>query len=216
MISVFCGPLSASDIFFVISIIFAVFPVAMTTKVAIIPGNGGGDVEQSNWYPWVRDQLDRLPGVQAQLQNMPDPVYAREKKWIPFMRNNLHCDEDTIILGHSSGCEAAMRFAETYKVKGIVLVSAYHTDMGKEYERISGYFDRPWEWAKIRENTGFIVQFGSTDDHAVPFAEQQEVATQLGSELKKYSDRGHFLQFEFPEVVDVIKKKLSSSVKLDL
>ncbi|ELU07886.1 hypothetical protein CAPTEDRAFT_223996 [Capitella teleta] len=117
----------------------------MTTKVAIIPGNGGGDVEDCNWYPWVRDQLDGLPGVKTQLQNMP----------------------------------------------------------------ILGYFDRPWEWKKIKENAGFIVQFGSTDDHAVPFKEQQEVASQLGSELKKYSDRGHFLQFEFPEVIEVIREKLS-------
>ena len=180
----------------------------MTTKVAIIPGIGGGDVEDCNWYGWVRDQLDRLPNVQAQLQNMPDPVYAREKKWIPFMHDHLKCDENTIILGHSSGAEAAMRYAETYKVKGIVLVSAYHTDMGKDYERVSGYFDRPWEWDKIKQNAGFIVQFGSTDDFAVPFKEQEHVATHLGSELKKFSDRGHFLQFEFQEVVDIIKAKL--------
>jgi hypothetical protein len=181
---------------------------SMSTKVAIIPGNGGGDVEDCNWYGWVRDQLDRLDGVQVQLQNMPDPVYAREKKWIPFMHNHLHCDENTIILGHSSGAEAAMRFAETYKVKGIILVSAYHSDMGKDYERISGYFDRPWEWQKMKENAGFIVQFASTDDHLVPFAEQQAVASQLGSELKTFTDRGHFLDFEFPEVVDVVKEKI--------
>lgn len=26
-------------------------------KIVIIPGNGGGDVEHSNWYGWLRDKL---------------------------------------------------------------------------------------------------------------------------------------------------------------
>ena len=52
------------------------------------------------------------------MQNFPDPVKARESVWIPFMQDELQCDADTIIVGHSSGAEAAMRYAETHKVKG--------------------------------------------------------------------------------------------------
>ena len=37
------------------------------------------------------------------LKEMPDPVYAREKEWIPFILNELGCDEDTVLVGHSSG-----------------------------------------------------------------------------------------------------------------
>lgn len=54
---------------------------------------------------------------------MPDPITAKESIWIPFMREQMECDENTVIIGHSSGAEAAMRFAEKYKVKGIILVS---------------------------------------------------------------------------------------------
>ena len=98
-----------------------------------------------------------------------------------------------------------MRYAEKYKVKGIVLVSAYVTDLGDSCERASGYFDRPWEWARIKDNTEFAVQFGSNDDPFVPFREQEEVAKSLDSDFRKYSDKGHFCNFEFPEVLDVIK-----------
>lgn len=180
----------------------------MKTKVAIIPGNGDGDVEECNWYKWVRNEVNKLSDAEAILKNMPDPILAREKIWIPFMHDDLGCDENSIIVGHSSGAEAAMRYAEQYKVKGIILVSAYHTDLGKDYEKMSGYFDRPWDWEKIKKNAGFIVQFGSTDDPFVPFEEQQEVANQLGSDLKKFEEQGHFLNFLFPELVDVIKEKL--------
>jgi alpha-beta hydrolase superfamily lysophospholipase len=34
------------------------------------------------------------------------------------MRKDLECGEDTIIVGHSSGAAAAMRFCESYKVAG--------------------------------------------------------------------------------------------------
>jgi hypothetical protein len=36
-------------------------------------------------------------------------VRARESIWLAFMKDVLQCAEDTIIIGHSSGAEAAMR-----------------------------------------------------------------------------------------------------------
>lgn len=92
--------------------------------IVIIPGNGSGDVTRANWYGWAKRKLDQLPDVTCDLRNMPDPVVARETIWLPFMRDDMHCGEETIIIGHSSGAEAAMRFAEQYPVKGIIVVSA--------------------------------------------------------------------------------------------
>uniref|UniRef100_A0A673KRM1 Retinoblastoma binding protein 9 n=1 Tax=Sinocyclocheilus rhinocerous TaxID=307959 RepID=A0A673KRM1_9TELE len=76
-----------------------------------------------------------MPDVSCTLKNMPDPVTARESIWLPFMEKELKCDEETAIIGHSSGAAAAM----------------------------SSAFDRPWEWEKIKTNVKYIIQFGSTD-----------------------------------------------------
>jgi len=81
-------------------------------RVVIVPGNGAGDVTSCMWYPWIRDRVREL-GVEAVLRNMPDPVRARELIWLPFMQDELACGEDTIIVGHSSGAEAAMRYARS-------------------------------------------------------------------------------------------------------
>lgn len=35
---------------------------------------------------------------------------ARESIWLPFMEKELRCDEGTVIIGHSSGAAAAMRY----------------------------------------------------------------------------------------------------------
>jgi len=38
-------------------------------------------------------------------------VTARESIWLPFMEKDLRCDEETVIIGHSSGAAAAMRYS---------------------------------------------------------------------------------------------------------
>jgi uncharacterized protein len=43
---------------------------------------------------------------------MPDPMRARKDIWLPFIKNDLKSDENTILIGHSSGAEAAMRLGE--------------------------------------------------------------------------------------------------------
>ena len=52
---------------------------------------------------------------------MPDPYYARESAWLPFMADELGCG-GAVIVGHSSGAAAAMRFAETHRVAGLCCV----------------------------------------------------------------------------------------------
>ena len=176
--------------------------------IVIVPGNGDGDVKKSIWYNWVQKKLSELENVSCDLRNMPDPLLARESIWIPFMRDNLHCNEGTIIIGHSSGAEAAMRFAEKYQVHGLILVSACVTDLGDYNEAASGYYSRPWEWDKIKANSKWIIQFASTDDPFIPWPEQEKVSWELDTELMKFDNRGHFSNFTFPELVSVVKEKL--------
>ncbi|XP_053783104.1 serine hydrolase RBBP9 isoform X1 [Desmodus rotundus] len=157
---------------------------------------------------WFRLGTSHIPGFQCLAKNMPDPIIAREIIWLPFMETELHCDERTIIIGHSSGAIAAMRYAETHRVYAIVLVSAYTSDLGDENERASGYFSRPWQWEKIKANCAHIVQFGSTDDPFLPWKEQQEVADRLEAKLYRFTDRGHFQNTDFPELINVVKSML--------
>lgn len=73
---------------------------SMPLKVVIVPGNGGGDVFRANWYGWAHKRIPKVCGIECRLENMPDPVVARESVWIPFMEEELKCDENTIAVGH--------------------------------------------------------------------------------------------------------------------
>lgn len=105
-----------------------------------------------------------------------------------------------------------MRFAENNKIYGSVLVGACYTDLGEMSERVSGYYDHPWNWEKIKENQKWIVQFASTNDPYIPIEEARYIHKSLETEYNEFTDQGHFggdyFKEEFPEIVEVIKSKL--------
>ncbi|KND47099.1 MAG: hypothetical protein AB199_01565 [Parcubacteria bacterium C7867-004] len=174
-------------------------------KVIIIHGNGGS-TGNDQWIPWLADEL-RGHGFEVQHPTFPDNVEAKGSVWLPYI-DELGADEDTIIVGWSSGAVAAMRYAETHKLRASVLIGACHTDLGEESERVSGYYDAPWDWDAIRANQVWIAQFASIDDPLIPIEEARFIQEKLGTEYYESSDKQHFgypdSMDTFPEVLDVI------------
>lgn len=88
------------------------------------------------------------------------------------------------------------------------MVAACYTDLGDSNEKASGYYDRPWEWELIKNNCQWIIQFGSTDDPFVQMNEQEEVARGLNSMFHQFTDKGHFCDKTFPELVKALVAQL--------
>lgn len=179
-------------------------------KVIVIPGNGGG-TPLDNWFPYVKLRLEKLE-VEVIAQDFPDSVLARAEYWLPFIQK-LGADENTILIGHSSGAVAAMRFAEEYRILGSVLVGGYYTDLGLDDEKQSGYFDADWDWERIKKNQKFIIQFNSKDDPWIPIEEARFIHKKLDTEYYEYDHEGHFGSggkpyLEFPKLIEVVKLKL--------
>jgi uncharacterized protein len=187
--------------------------VTMKKKIVVIPGNGGCglNILNCNWYGWFARQCKIVfPDYEIVCSNWPDAYDSKESIWIPHIKDTIGVDENSVVVGHSSGALCAMRLLETQKLKGVVLVSAAHTDLGSEHERLSGYFDRPWEFEKIKNSCEFIIQFHSTDDHLIPVQEARYVAEQLKGNTHIYHElegKSHFFE-PFDELIDVLKEKL--------
>lgn len=183
----------------------------MRMKVMIIPGNGNTDISE-NWFPYVKKRLEEL-GIDAIAKNMPDPDLARRQFWIPFIEKEINGDENSILIGHSSGAVAILRFLENHKVLGAIIVGACYTDLGDEKEKLSSYYDDEWQWNKIKQNAKWIIQFASTNDPYIPIEEARFIRDKINSEYNEYKDQGHFSsdanKTEFPEIVEVIKRKLN-------
>lgn len=190
------------------------------TKVVIIPGNGDGDIHDANWYGWLEKKLMKQ-GVTVVMENMPDPLRARREQWIPFIRHSLFADQDTVLVGHSSGAMAALRFAEMYRLKAVVLVAACYTDLSNKNEREAHWYpnyDRtengknPYHFDKMLENCNQWYQFHSDDDPFIPIkGEADKIRDNLrlkeGENCFFLKGRSHFFNpSDCRELLEVVLK----------
>ena len=186
--------------------------------VIIAPGNGCRDIKQSNWYGQFHEELKGL-GITSVCDNFPDPNRARREKWLPFIRSKAEeasaADPSNVILvGHSSGAQATLRYAEEYPIKAAVLVSATYTDLGDSGERASGYYPQkdksggvtnPYNFKKMKENCAHWYQFHSDDDPFIPLHEAEQIrdGLELTDTYSMLPGRSHFFQ-NFPELLDLV------------
>lgn len=179
-------------------------------RVILIHGNGNSK-PTDNWFPYLKNELEKLH-IKVDAPQFPDAELARSSYWIPFLKDSLKADDQTIIVGHSSGAIAAMRFAEKNRILGSVLVGTYHTDLGFETEKLSGYFDAPWDWKSIKENQKWVIQFAGINDPWIPINEARFVRDKLHTDYHESPDQGHFggdyYKETFPELLEAIKTHL--------
>lgn len=176
-------------------------------KIIFIHGNGSMRWSYA-WTPWLKAELDKL-GVANIFETFPDSIIARAQYWLPFLKDNLQADEQTILVGHSSGATASLRYAENNKILGSVLIGPSITDLNDDLEKQSGYFNEPWQWDKIKANQKFIGLFYSTDDPYIPASEFEEIKNRLMPETFAFTNRGHFMDSTFSELLDYLKSKLN-------
>jgi uncharacterized protein len=182
-------------------------------KIILIHGNGGSTADQI-WFPYVKSELEKI-GLTVISETFPDNVEAKKEIWLPYI-NKLGADENTIIIGHSSGALAAMRYVENNNILGSVLIGTCFTDLGDEMEKKSGYYNSPWKWKLIKKNQKWSIIFASTDDPYIPISEPRFIKDQLESDYYEYNNKGHFGEdkkmYTFPELVKVIVEKLEKEL----
>ena len=144
-------------------------------------------------------------------------MHARRDIWVPHIRSLVldqqeeqrNCgdgnDDDTrppqiVLVGHSSGAQAALRYAELYPVHAVILVAATYSDLNDDHERASGYYPseivkttttnnnddtetiilNPYDFDSMQHNCQFWYQFHSDDDPFIPLHEAHKIRDGLG------------------------------------
>ena len=180
-------------------------------KIILIHGNCGASIS-SQWFPWLKIQLESI-GIEVIARDFPDRIFGRMRYWLPFLKDEIKPNEHSILIGHSSGGLVSLKYTELNRVLGTVLIATQLTDCGYKVERQSGFFDKQYRWDSIKQNQRWIIQFHSQDDPWVPVSEGRKIHSLLNSEYHEMIDKKHFgnnqyPMTEFPELLDVIKKKL--------
>lgn len=173
----------------------------MKPRIIFIHGNQTSHWSSCSWVPWLKGELEKQ-GFLTFFETFPDSIIAREMYWIPFLEEHIQAGEKDILVGWSSGGTAAMRYAEHHKILGSVLIAPCYTDLDDELERQAGYYDRPWDWDKIKHNQEHIALVYGDRDQFIPQEDFQYIAEQLDPTVLKISNDDHFIEREtFPEVL---------------
>lgn len=183
-------------------------------KTAIILHGTLGSPD-GNWFQWLKSELEKR-GFQVWLPQLPHAEQPSLSEWCKFVQKErpFAINEDTLIVGHSSGAILALIIAQNNKEKvgAIVDVSVFH-DNSLQWEPNSRLFDLQFDWAAIRQGVGKLFFVHSDDDPYVPLNQAQYVADNCMAELVLIPGQGHFNleksedYRQFPQLLGIMQQK---------
>ena len=140
---------------------------------------------------------------------MPNYANARYLEWkiwfeklIPFL------EDEVTLVGHSLGGIFLVKYLSENsfpkRVRAIFLVASPYDTEGTDDSLVD--FTLLRAPGNLTEQSGKIFLYHSEDDPIVPFSNLRKYEKELPSaKVRILKDRGHFLQEEFPELVEDIK-----------
>lgn len=162
-------------------------------KALILHGTDGSS--QDNWFQWLGKQLERL-NYQVWIPDLPDaskPNIQRYNKFI-FANNDFQIDDNTIIVGHSSGSVAILGLLSALpakvKVKACYLVGSFKDDLG--WEKLTDLFIEPFDFAKIKSKSRLWYFIHSDNDPYCPLDHAEFLHQQIGGDLLVLPGQKHF------------------------
>ncbi len=155
------------------------------------------------WRDWL---VEQMPEADILLPNMPNGHNAQFDEWrIYFEKLIPFFSDDVSLVGHSLGAMFLSKYLNDHplpsKVKQIILISPAYDD---ETIEDCGSF-RTISAKNLTKSSDNIHLFHSQDDPAVPFSELAKFQADLpNAKSHIFTDRGHFLDPEFREMLDLL------------
>ena len=191
-------------------------------KAVILHGTAGSP--EGNWFRWLERELKKR-GFKVWLPQLPHADLPSLREELDFIRENapFSFDDDTLIVGHSSGATLSLLVAAKYEVGAVVAVAPF-VPMSEVYnatawEANAQLFDVDVEKMLLRYtadqhdiNTVKLVIF-SDDDPYIPPEVPQHIADITRAEALLLPNQGHFNleksadYQKFPELLTILEEK---------
>lgn len=190
----------------------------MKKRVIIVHGWSGSP--NDDWLPWVKQELEKK-GFEVIVPAMPDPDYPKIETWVSHLAQIVgKSDENTILIGHSIGCQTILRYLQTLpedqKVGQVILVAGWFNLTPQSFESPEDEeIAKPWvidtiDFNKIRNKAKSFLAILSDNDPYVPLEQSKKIFEQkLGARIIIEHNMGHFSQdngiTSLPIILEVVK-----------
>jgi predicted alpha/beta hydrolase family esterase len=180
-------------------------------KNALILHGTGAD-SNSNWFQWMKQKLEEK-GCKVWVPDLPNTMEPNAAVNSKYILDNWQFDENSIIIGHSSGAVLALYILQNLPEDVIIdcafLVSVFKDDLG--WPNLKDLFSKPLDWDKIKKHARKIILLHSDNDPYVPLGHAKFVAKKLNTELIIKEGQGHFnLEVgaeyaQFPTLLEIVE-----------
>lgn len=181
-------------------------------KIILIHGKDTSPSQK--WYPWLGEELKKK-GYNFIAPALPNSSNPAMSQWLLEI-DKTDPDENTILIGHSRGGVAIMRWLENQdsnlKVAKVILVavnSGKLRDKAIPSESNHGFYtETGYDFDKIKSHCQNFVVFHSRDDQWVPFTHGEANAKGLSAKFLPFDHYGHFGKKanSVPELLEEILK----------
>lgn len=163
------------------------------------------------WYPWLLDNLKQR-GLECDAPDLPNAGSPKIKEWLNEI-NRLQPNRDTILVGHSRGGMAILRWLEISNtpVAKVILVATNSATIKDSYG--GDFYSGAYDSSTILKYCNDFVVLHSKDDRWVPYLAGVENSSSLNAKLISFEDKAHFgtqangsMMLEFPELLNEILK----------
>lgn len=184
-------------------------------KIVLIHGYKA--TSNSNFFPWLKEELRKL-GHDVFAPDLPNPETPDPEEWTKALVESVGpIDDETIVVGHSLGAAAALRFleaAEAYSTpKACVLISPPWMIRSDD---LRGFFLSELDFDVLMWKASKFVIIHSKDDDKIPFDHAQKYADVLHATLiERDKGEGHFLGEKYPIILDTLKKIIDLDIEFD-
>jgi predicted alpha/beta hydrolase family esterase len=158
------------------------------------------------WPQWIAESLTECDVLLPTMPNGNNAQYGEWKiyfeKMIPFFK------DDVILIGHSLGGTFLAKYLHERPLKkpvrALLLVAPCYND--ESLEDLGDFTIS--NAANINHSAHEIHIFHSNDDDIVPFSEMTKFEADLpNAKTHVFTNRGHFIDSTFPELLEILKQK---------
>jgi uncharacterized protein len=175
----------------------------MSKRVLII--HGWESNSREHWFLKEKERLEKL-GYRVEVPDMPNTFYPKKDEWVQVIKD-FNPDKDSILIGHSLGGTAILRYLEIAdrKIGECIFIATPIKRLEQKYEEIENFLEGNFNWEKIKENTEKSVVFNQIKDPAVPLQHGKDLADYIGVELVAVEGNDHFDKINFELLEKYIK-----------
>jgi len=177
--------------------------------------HGTDATSQSNWFPWLKEELEK-EGWNVWVPDLPHAEKPNIERYNKFLfASGWDFNEDTTLIGHSSGSVAILGLLEALPkntvINGAVLVGSFRNDL--KWDSLKDLFVKPFDFVKIKCTAKKFVFVHSDDDPICPLEQAEYLCEKLGGEFVLLSGRQHFSvgyggeqNRRVPEILEAVQK----------